>query len=111
LGDLYRKAGNFEASERTFLNALEREHDKYALIGLSKLYCFKGNVAAALTWYELLLKQEGEDLRHFIELGDILVQTGRKKEAGVFYQGVLALQGGSPQARRLIETLLGKLGL
>jgi Flp pilus assembly protein TadD len=102
--------GDFEASERTFLSALEREHDKYALIGLSKLYCLKGKVAAALTWYERLLGKEGEDLRYFIELGDLLVQTGRKKEAAAFYRGALALQGNNPQACRLIESLLEKLG-
>ncbi len=81
LGDVYRNVGRFDDAETVYLRCLSRGYNRFAQLGLLKLYCLQGRDQEVCRDIEVLFGHEGADLRILDDLCGFFLQSGRKEAA------------------------------
>lgn len=110
LGDAYRKLGRLDDAGHAYRKGLAQGYDKYNFVGMLKLHCLRGSFQDIRDSYRELLHHELVDTRYVAEAGVILVQSGRRDEALEFYRFARKLQKESPEACRIIDECIGRMG-
>lgn len=109
LGDAYRNLGRYEDAERAYRTNLEQAYDKFSLIGMIKLLALQSRLQEACQRYEELLQREGEDLKLYADVADLLLQNNKRDPALQFLRHVRELQKQNPEASCSIENRIRQL--
>jgi len=80
-GDAYRTLGDFEKAQDFYERALDIEFDIYAVLGLALIAKSQKNYAGAIASLRRLVQQDPKNHRVCIELADVLLKTGERREA------------------------------
>lgn len=109
LGDAYRNLGRYADAERSYNSNLQQAYDKFSLIGMVKLLALQERLQEAFQRYEELLQREGEDLKVFADVADLLLQNNKRDSALQFLRHVRELQKQDQEASRSVENRIRQL--
>lgn len=97
IGDAYRNLGEYDAAERAFRKPLSTSYDKFAMVGLLKLYSLQGRLGEACTCYDEILRHEGEDSRILTDVITLLLQHEEREQALLLLRHAVQQQENSSQ--------------
>ena len=110
LGELYRATGDFDRSEETFNELLQRRPTPRALVGFAKTKVAQGEFAPAESAFRSAIDREPGNWHHSVAFARFLYRRGRYEEALVLLERVVELSPDNAEAYLLIGACQDYLG-
>jgi tetratricopeptide (TPR) repeat protein len=109
MGDVYLHLGQPDAAEKSYQIALSQGYDRFAMVGLVRLYCERDEwQKAADVFWSLVAKEEAVDLQ-LEELSKRFVRSGQRELMLAFFHQLLVAESGEAAVRDEIRALLQKI--
>lgn len=109
MGDAHINMGDPESAEKSYQRALGQGYDRFAMVGLVRLYCERDDwEKAADCFWSLVDKEEDADLQ-LEELSKRFVRSGQREIMLNFFRQLLAVERGNSEVRDEIRSLLDRL--
>jgi TolB-like protein/class 3 adenylate cyclase/Tfp pilus assembly protein PilF len=110
LGELYRATGEFDRSEETFNELLQRRPTPRALVGFAQTKVAQGEFAAAESAFRSAIDREPGNWHHSVDFARFLYRRGRYEEALEFLERVIELSPDNSEAYLLMGACQDYLG-
>jgi tetratricopeptide (TPR) repeat protein len=109
MGDAYVNLGDLEAAKKSYLRGLEINYDRYALVGLIRLYSDLNQRDQATAAFWELMAHETDVAAQLEELCKRFVRTGQREAMLRFFIHILQSGTGSQQVLDEIQALVARL--
>ena len=109
MGDAWVNLGDLDKAEICYRKSLEQGYDRYAEIGLVRLYCDREDFTLAGAAFASLMDNEENPVLQLEELSRRFVRSGRRDVMLRYFRYLLEETSLSQNVRRELKTLLEKL--
>ncbi len=109
MGDAWVNLGDLDAAEPCYRRSLLEGYDRYAYIGLVRLYCDREQFDQATEAFSAIMAAEDKPLLQLEELSRRFVRSGRREAMLRFFRHLLALSELEPLVLQELRSLLDKL--
>ncbi len=109
MGDAWVNLGDLDEAETCYRKSLEQGYDRYAEIGLVRLYCDREDFTLAGTAFTTLMDNEDKPIPQLEELSRRFVRSGRRDVMLRYFRYLLEETSITQVVRRELKSLLEKL--
>ena len=109
MGDAFVNLGSPFEAEESYRIALDEGYDRFAIIGLVRLYCDRNDISSAADYFWQLIESESDADLQLEELSKRFVRSGQRDIMLKFFHSLLDSERGAQEVRDSIASLLERL--